>query len=64
MPARPAVRGVDDTCQPAPNAPNGEMNMHRAPCPLDAAGGWCSRSLAQLLNSAIAMNWHVAAAQT
>ena len=32
MPARPAVRGVDDTCQPAPNAPNSEMNVHRAPC--------------------------------
>ena len=36
--------------------------MHRAPC------RWTLpvlvRRLAQLMNSAIAMNWHVAAAQT
>jgi hypothetical protein len=41
-----------------------EVNMHRAPCPLDAAGSRCSGSLAQLMKSAIAINWHVAAAQT
>jgi hypothetical protein len=40
------------------------MIMQRAPCPLGAAGSWCSGSLAQLMNSAIAINWHVAAAQT
>jgi hypothetical protein len=38
--------------------------MHRAPCPLDAADSRCSGCLAHLMNSAIAMNWHVAAAQT
>ena len=41
-----------------------EMNMHRAPCRWTLPVAGCSGSLAQLVNSAIAINWHVAAAQT
>ena len=59
-----SLRRVDGTGQPARMPRTDEMHMHCAPCPLDAAGSWCAGALAQLMNSAIAMNWQAAAAQT
>ena len=41
-----------------------EVNMHRALPAWDAAGSRCSGCLAQLMKIAIAIDWHVAAAQT